>query len=110
MIQSPPNAGTLNTVATIDLALSGRVHFDISGATGTAFLTHSVVDPITFNDTTSLYQLDLVTAKASLIDEVGTNLGLRGVAVALQPVPEPGSVLFLGVGGLFLAAHRRFAR
>jgi len=99
--QVPPNDGKLNTIGPLgfDVVTSGGfTGFDISGATGRAYLTGNslVGGGPTAN---SLYQLNLATGAASLLGAVsGVNGTYRDVAVA--PVPEPTSLALLAVAGL----------
>lgn len=94
--QVPPNDGTLNTVGPIGfdtVASGGFTGFDISGATGAAYLTgNSLTGGLTAN---ALYTVNLGTGAATLAGPIsGINGTLRDIAV----VPEPASLSLLVVG------------
>ncbi|MGD9632609.1 MAG: DUF4394 domain-containing protein [Pirellulales bacterium] len=102
--QAPPNDGKLNTIRPIgfDVVTSGGfTGFDISGATGRAYLTGNslVGGGLTAN---SLYAVDLTpgsTAAAALLGPVsGVNGTFRDIAVAA--VPEPATIGLLTLAGL----------
>jgi hypothetical protein len=109
--QAPPNDGKLNTIRPIgfDLVTSGGfTGFDISGATGRAYLTGNslVGGGLTAN---SLYAVDLTagaTPAATLLGAVsGVNGTFRDLAVA--PVPEPTSLALAVLVGLALVGSVR---
>lgn len=105
--QNPANAGTLNPVAPITGSSSTFNGFDISGATGTAYLVNS----------TTLFSLNLATGVATGIGGTGF-VSLRDLSVQISgpgpgpgpgpnPVPEPATLAVLGAGLLGLAGLRR---
>ena len=104
--QSPPNAGTLNTVGALGINTSDQVGFDIfsSGGIDTAFAS------LTTGDGGGFYGINLLTGSASLIgyvdpNWVGVGNSLRDIAIA--PVPLPGAIWLLGGALGFLGAARR---
>ncbi|QDV72829.1 DUF4394 domain-containing protein [Botrimarina mediterranea] len=106
--QTPANMGNLQTVGPLGVNLasgflgSGFAGFDISGATGTAYLTSA--NP---NQATSLYMVDLGTGAASLQGTVSGLIGQGVIAdIAVAAVPEPTSAL-LAAGGLALLGVRK---
>jgi hypothetical protein len=103
--QVPPNNGTLNTIGPIgfDLATSGGfTAFDISGASGTAYLAgNNLLGGLAAN---TLYQVNLASGAASVLGPVsGVNGSFRDLAVVgPQPiVPEPAAAA-MAVSGLFM--------
>lgn len=107
--QAPPNDGTLNTVGAIGFDLTtggGFTGFDISGASGTAYLVGNnlAAGGLTAN---ALYSVNLATGTASLLGPVsGVNGSFRDIAVVgPNAVPEP-PTLFPLVGGLVCIALR----
>lgn len=108
--QDPPNAGTLNTVGALGVDLNAGLFgtftgFDISGATGVAYLTDGG-----FAGPSNLYTVDLTTGAAT---SVGAITGLptngstfpRTVADVAIVVPEPTSLV--GLAALALVTRRR---
>ena len=90
--QAPPNSGILNTVG--PLGVTGLTGFEIDGPSGAAFAATS----------NELYRVSLQTGAATLIGAFGTG----GVSdFALVQVPEPVSIVLLGVGVAGLAMTRR---
>lgn len=107
LTQNPPNNGTLNTIGSVgfDLASSsGFTGFDISGATGIAYLVgNNLTGGLTAN---TLYTVNLGTGAASAAGPVsGVSGSFRDIAV----VPEPASLTLLGgaVGGLLIRRRRK---
>ena len=88
-LQNPPNDGTLVNVGLLGVPVMGDVGFDIAGgANGIALaaLRSTATGP------SSLYRVDLATGAATLaagattpgLSVVGTNLGLRDIAISLR--------------------------
>lgn len=107
LTQNPPNNGTLNTIGSVgfDLASSsGFTGFDISGATGIAYLVgNNLTGGLSAN---TLYTVNLGTGAASAAGPVsGVSGSFRDIAV----VPEPASLTLLGgaVGGLLMRRRRK---
>ena len=120
--QAPPNNGTLNTVGSLgfDAGLAGSfgnafTGFDISGATGTAYLTDSPVGTPPFfggpsATTATLYTLNLGTGAATpagLITGLPFGRSVQDIAVASVPEPTTAAALATGAAGLLLGRGRR---
>lgn len=102
--QAPPNNGTLNTVGSLGVSTTGTVGFDILFPGNLAFA--SLQAPGGFS---SLYSIDLTTGRAALIDGIGTNQVVTGLAVS--DIPEPGTTTLVGCGLLAaIFAYRRRTR
>ncbi len=101
--QNPANAGTLTTIGPLGfdiVASGGFTGFDISGATGTAYLVGNKLGTggLTAN---SLYSVNLATGAASLLGPVtGVNGSFRDIAVA-DVIPEPTTLTFALLATLF---------
>jgi hypothetical protein len=94
-----PATGTYTTVGALGFDVARNNGFDISGATGTAFLASGATSS---DIQANLYTVNLTTGMATLvglIGQVGDNTLLRGLTV----VPEPGTGALL-LGGLALLA------
>ena len=94
-----PTTGTYTTIGALGFDVSRNNGFDISGASGTAFLASGATSS---DIQANLYMVNLTTGMATLvglIGQVGDNTLLRGLTV----VPEPGTGALL-LGGLALLA------
>ena len=111
-IGSPsPNDGTIRTIGALGFDAARFNGFDISGVTGIAYVT----SPAASSDpAANLYILDLATGGATLVGKIGdgdTDILVRGMTVFI-PIPEPGTLALLAIGGGFgglLAWRRRSA-
>ena len=97
IIQNPPNAGGLTTVGFLGIDVTDMAGFDISGATGIAYM--SVRDANLAKST--FWTINLATGQATGLGEVGGG----AILTAMTVVPAPSSLALLGLGGL--AAFRR---
>jgi len=94
-----PNNGQLTTRGPLGINAGSRGGFDVSGATGIAYLAALPVG----DSTSKLYRVNLATGAATLVDEIGGGLELRTMTV----VPAPGVASAFLIGGLALARKRR---
>lgn len=84
VLQSPPNAGTLNTIGSLGIDFSPTGGFDIftdANGVNNAFAASDSV----------LYTIDLSTGAATSVGTIGGSRSFVGLA-ATNAVPEPGSV------------------
>lgn len=98
--QIPPNAGTLNTVGSLDVDFSNLSGFDI--------LTKDGVNTAFAASGSTLYTINLNTGAATSTGTVGDGSTLKGLAAV--PVPEPTTVvslLGLGIFALFNRSRHR---
>jgi hypothetical protein len=109
--QDPPNDGVLNTVGPLGVDLNAGLFgtfngFDISGATGTAYLTDGA-----FSGPSNLYTVNLATGAATSLGAI-TGLPTNGstfartVADIAVVIPEPASLAGLATVGLFARRRR----
>jgi Domain of unknown function (DUF4394)/PEP-CTERM motif len=104
-----PNGGVLNLVGAMGVSASQNVGFDISGLSGLAYA--SLSSPT--GSSSSLYTINLTTGAASLVGSIGASTTLRGIAVSTGVIPEPTSLVLLGVGLVsvaFSTRQRRYGR
>lgn len=99
-----PNAGTMVTVGSLGMNVSGTNGFDISGRTGTAYVSAQAAG----TSPSSLYTVNLATGATTLVGGIGSNGSITAIrALAVAPVPEPASIAAIGVGLVALARRRR---
>jgi hypothetical protein len=96
---NPPNSGNLTIVGGLGLAFDSddTLGFDISGRTGTAFLS--------FQD--SLYTVDLGTGAASLVGQLGGAAGITDLTIGGVPEPTTWAFMIGGFGMVGAVLRRR---
>lgn len=107
VIQNPPNNGVLMPVGPLGLAVDDRTGFDISGASGTAFLVA--------ND--ALSTVDLTTGKATPVGGFGAESAVVDLTVLPAGTPLPaceaddsGAQTTGPVSSLLFRVHRNVIR
>lgn len=99
--QNPANDGLLQTVGLLGVDLNAGlfgtfIGFDISGATGTAYLTDGG-----FAGPSNLYTVDLTTGAALSMGEIlGLPTGRTVASIAVSAVPEPTSIALAVTGAV----------
>lgn len=94
-----PNDGQLTTIAPLNVDIGPRGGFDISGATGTAYLAALPAS----GSTSAFYTVNLDTGELTLIGEISGGLELRTLTV----VPAPSSLALFGITAIALRRRRR---
>ncbi|RSK24339.1 DUF4394 domain-containing protein [Hymenobacter metallilatus] len=94
LTQNPPNNGTLNTVANINVPSGTGQNLDLdiytapATGTSTAYLSSAISGVAGY--TTTLYTLNLTTAATTAVGVIGTNLDVRDIAVQItRPTTLP---------------------
>lgn len=105
-----PNTGIMETVATYGspsfLTYDPTVGLDISGATGTAYVSFNT-DVSNGTD----YVLQSVNLTTGVRTPIGSFPGGMGVYdISVQPIPEPSSLALLGIAGIGYAIRFRRRR
>src|SRR5262249_49393539 len=96
--------GVLTTIGSgLGFDTADLVGFDISGVSGIAFAS---LTPATGGGS-QLFTINTTTGAATLVGTIGTGLTLTGLAA---PIPEPASLVLLGIGGACLMALARRRR
>jgi len=99
LVTQANSAGTLQTVGSLGTDVNDTLSFDISGASGVAFLS---VQDLNLAQST-FWTIDLATGDAMMIGEVGGGALITSIAV----VPSPASAGAIAVLGLSTLARRR---
>lgn len=101
-----PNGGQLFTVGPAVpggfLSGTGGTGFDISGASGVAYLSYDDLNTGTIN---TLGTVNLATGGVSPVGNFGSGFDILDISV--QPIPAPAAAGLLGLGGLLAARRRR---
>ena len=101
--QAPPNNGTLNTVGSLGFNTSDQVGFDIFFFGNQAFASLTAV-----GGGSSLFSINLGNGAATSIGAIGSGLVISDIAI--QQVPEPGTISLLAAALLGSIAVRNRRR
>ena len=101
--QIPPNAGALNTIGSLGFNTTDQVGFDIFAFGNQAFASLTAA-----GGGSSLFSINLSTGAATQIGAIGGGLQITDIAV--QQVPEPGTIGLMAAGLLGMVASRRQRR
>ena len=99
LVTQANSAGTLGTVGPLGVNITTTGGFDISGASGIAYL----VGLGATSAASHLMTIDLTTGAATDLGEIGGGMVITSMAV----IPAPGSIALIGVGTLVLARRNR---
>jgi hypothetical protein len=99
LVTQANSAGTLGTVGALGLDLTNLAGFDISGATGIAYLAGQD----SAGGITKMWTVDLSTGMTTLLGQIDGGVIVSSIAV----VPAPGSLGVVALGGLAMARRRR---
>lgn len=101
--QIPPNGGKLNTVGSLGFDTSDQVGFDIFFFGNQAFASLTAV-----GGSSGFYSINLGTGAATAIGAIGSGLLISDIAI--QQVPEPGTITLLAaalLGSIAVRPRRR---
>lgn len=99
LVTQANSAGTLGTVGSVNTDLNDVLGFDISGASGTGFVS---VEAAGLSRST-FWTIDLMTGDAQMIGEIGGGAVVTSIAV----IPSPGAAALLGITALTVTRRRR---
>ena len=101
LTQSPPNNGTLNTVASLSNIIFPEAAFDISGISGVAYAILNGFE---------LSQINLLTGEATPLGVINSPGNIIGLAAGVTAVPEPSSALLTALvfgAGYFVRRRKK---
>ncbi len=95
VLQSPPNAGTLTTVGSLNAIAFPEASFDIDPLTNQGF---AVLNGLEFST------INLSTGLATYVGDINSGSNIIGIT-SISAVPEPASFLLLGIAGTFMVVR-----
>lgn len=101
LTQSPPNNGTLNTVASLSNIIFPEAAFDISGISGVAYAILNGFE---------LSQINLLTGEVTSLGVINSPGNIIGLAAGVTAVPEPSSAVLTALvfgAGYFVRRRKK---
>jgi len=77
--QAPPNNGVLNTIGPLGIDAGTVLGFDIRSVDG----NETALAAIEVGGVSGLYNINLTTGQASIVDKIGNGQGIKGLALTL---------------------------